>query len=74
MERTSHPGVYRRGGGYVAVYRRAGHQRKESVATFAEARALKLARDGEAQAERLGPTGPAPFQWTVFGLDSSRFL
>ncbi len=56
MQRTSHPGVYRRGGGYVAVYRRAGRQRKESARTFTEARALKLAREAEVAAERLGPT------------------
>jgi integrase len=56
MQRTAHPGVYRRGGSYVAVYRRAGRQRKEAAPTFTEARALKQARDAEAQAERLGPT------------------
>lgn len=56
MERTSHPGVYRRGGRYVAVYRRAGRQRKESARTFVEARALKMTREAEVAAERLGPT------------------
>jgi integrase len=40
----------------VAVYRRGGHQRKETVASFAEARAVKVARDAEVRAERLGPT------------------
>jgi integrase len=40
----------------VAVYRREGHQHKETVATFAEARAIKLSRDAEALRERLGPT------------------
>jgi integrase len=56
MQRTSHPGVYRRGRRYVVVYRRGGHQRKESARTLADARALKLARDAEARSQRLGPT------------------
>lgn len=56
LERTSHPGVYRRGLQYVAVYRRGGRQRKEFAATFAEARAIKVERDAEARDERRGPT------------------
>jgi integrase len=56
LERTAHPGVYRRGARYVAVYRRSGRQRKESAASFAEARAIKLARDAEAREKRRGPT------------------
>jgi hypothetical protein len=56
LKRTAHPGVYRRGARYVAVYRRGGRQRKESAATFAEARAIKLGRDAEAQEQRRGPT------------------
>jgi integrase len=40
----------------VAVYRRDGHQHKETVVTFAEARAIKIARDAESRRERLGPT------------------
>jgi integrase len=56
MQRTSHPGVYRRGRRYVVVYRRGGHQRKESAQTLADARALKIARDAEARSQRLGPT------------------
>jgi integrase len=54
--RTSHPGVYRRGRRYVAVYRWEGRQRKETVSSFAAARAVKVARQAEARAERLGPT------------------
>jgi integrase len=42
-------------GRFVAVYRRGGRQRKESAASFAEARALKLAREAEERAERGGP-------------------
>jgi integrase len=56
MQRTCHPGVYRRGRRYVVVYRRGGHQRKESALTLADARALKIARDAEARSLRLGPT------------------
>lgn len=56
LERTSHPGVYRRGPQYVAVYRRGGRQRKEFAATFDEARSIKLKRDAEVREERRGPT------------------
>ena len=38
------------------VYCAGGRQRKQSVDTLAEARALKLQRDGEARAVRRGPT------------------
>jgi integrase len=55
LQRTGHPGVYRRGSRFVGVYRRGGHQRKEAAASFAEARALKLAREAEERAERAGP-------------------
>jgi aryl-alcohol dehydrogenase-like predicted oxidoreductase len=56
LTRTSHPGVYRRGRSYVAVYRREGRQRKETVGSFAEARQIKVARQAESLAERMGPT------------------
>jgi hypothetical protein len=67
LERTAHPGVYRRGGQYVAVYRRDGRQRKESAATFAEARATKLAREllgdvAEEALERIQKT----VMWVLF--------
>lgn len=55
LRRTSQPGVYRRGQRFVAVYRREGRQHKESAASFAEARAIKRSREGEARADRLGP-------------------
>jgi integrase-like protein len=55
LEPTDVPGVYRRGSKFVVVYRAAGRQRKQSVDTLAEARALKLQRDGEARAVRRGP-------------------
>jgi len=44
FERTSVPGVYRRGGRYVVMFRDdRGRQRKRSAATLAEARAIKSA-------------------------------
>jgi hypothetical protein len=39
----------------VVVYRAEGRQRKQSADTLAEARAIKLKRDGEARAKRRGP-------------------
>jgi Phage integrase SAM-like domain len=56
MKQTSFPGVYRRGSRFVAVYRRGGRQCKQTAATFAEAREIKLTRDAEARAKRRGPT------------------
>ena len=42
LERTSTPGIYRRGGRYVVVFRDpSGRQRRRSAATFAEARVLR---------------------------------
>ncbi|MCU0309033.1 MAG: tyrosine-type recombinase/integrase [Thermoleophilia bacterium] len=42
LVRTSTPGIYKRGQGYVVVFRDpTGRQRKRSAATLAEARALK---------------------------------
>jgi hypothetical protein len=41
---------------FVVVYRVEGHQRKQSADTLADARAVKLQRDGEARAQRRGPT------------------
>jgi hypothetical protein len=56
LEPTEVPGVYRRGPKFVAIYRAAGRQHKQSAATLAEAKAIKLRRDGEARAVRRGPT------------------
>jgi hypothetical protein len=56
LERTDAPGIYRRGLKYVVVYRVEGRQRKQYAGTLAEARAIKLERDGEARALRRGPT------------------
>jgi integrase len=56
LERTAAPGIYRRGSKYVVVYRSDGRQRKQYADTLAAARAIKRRRDGEARAERRGPT------------------
>ncbi len=47
MERTRHPGIYKRGSRYVVIYRPAGKQRKESAGTLAEARKLRAARQAD---------------------------
>jgi hypothetical protein len=56
LEPTEVPAVYRRGSKFVVVYRAEGRQRKQSVDTLAEARVIKLQRDGAARAQRRGPT------------------
>jgi integrase len=56
LERTDAPGIYRRGSKYVVVYRVEGRQRKQYADTLAQARAIKLERNGEARAVRRGPT------------------
>ncbi len=56
MRTTSVPGVYARGSRWVVVYHEDGRQRKQSVATFAAARELKVRRRAEAAARRRGPT------------------
>jgi hypothetical protein len=45
MRTTSIPCVYAHGSRWIAVCREDGRQRKESVATFAAARELKVRRD-----------------------------
>jgi site-specific recombinase XerC len=56
LEPTGVRGVCRRGSKFVAVYRAGGRQRKQAADTLAEARAIKLARAGQARAARRGPT------------------
>jgi integrase len=47
LEKTRWPGIYRRGDKYVVIFRDAGgKQRRETVRTLDEARALKRRRDG----------------------------
>lgn len=52
MERTRHPGIYRRGSRYVVVWRHRGKQHKSFHRTLAEAR--------EAQGDRRRVGGRAP--------------
>jgi hypothetical protein len=56
LKPTDVPGVYRRGSKFVVVYRVDGRQRKQAADTMADARVIKLQRDGEARARRRGPT------------------
>jgi integrase len=54
LQRTRQPGVYRKANRFVAVYRVDGRQQKQYVATFEEARAIKLTRDAQARELRRG--------------------
>ena len=56
LEPIEVPGVYRRGSKLVVVDRVDGRRRKRAVESMADARAMRLQRDGEARAERRGPT------------------
>jgi len=56
LAKTSHPGVYRRGSRWVAVYREDGRQRKQSASTFREARGIKVRRTAEEASRRAGRT------------------
>lgn len=60
LQRTSIPGVYRRGESYVAVWRQGGRQQKASYATLAEARAAKRAHGQGLRAPRV-PAGFADY-------------
>jgi len=54
MEKTRHPGIYRRGGRYVVTWRYNGRQHKESVRTLAEA--LESQGKRRQHGERRPPT------------------
>jgi integrase len=47
MVKTATPGIYKRGGRYVVVYKVDGRQKKESARTLDEARKLKAARTAD---------------------------
>jgi integrase len=47
MVRTRHPGIFKRGSRYVAVYTAGGKQRKESARTLDDARRLKATRTAQ---------------------------
>ena len=44
MEKTRTPGIYKRGGHYVAIWRHRGKQHKESFSTYELAREAKARR------------------------------
>src|SRR4051812_22450499 len=58
MQRTRHPGIYRRGSRYVVVWRQRGRQHKEFHATFTEAREAK----GRRAAGDRRPASREPFE------------
>jgi hypothetical protein len=47
MEKTRHPGIYKRGSRYVVVWRANGKQHRKSSRTFDEARKLKSPRSAD---------------------------
>ena len=49
LQPTDVPGVYRRSSKFVVIHRAEGRQRKQAADTLAEAKAVKLRRDGEAR-------------------------
>lgn len=57
QERTSHPGVYKRGEAYIFTFRRGGRQHWGRRGTFKEAVDAKILAD--AGAELPGPVTPA---------------
>lgn len=68
MERTRHPGIYKRGSRYVVTYRLGGKQKKESTRTLEEARRLKATRQadlarGELQEATRVPFGEYAAEW-----------
>src|SRR4051794_2294071 len=48
LVKTKTPGVFKRGGRYVVVYRAGGRQRKQSCKTLDEARRVKRAHEADA--------------------------
>jgi hypothetical protein len=53
MEKTRHPGIYKRGSRYVVVWRHRGRQHKSFHRTLAEA------REGQGERRRTGERTPA---------------
>jgi integrase len=61
MEKTTTPGVYKRGGRYVIVYRVAGAQRYESFGTLEKARRAKSARTTDIDRGEFRPQSRVTF-------------
>lgn len=70
MEKTSVPGIYKRGGRYVFSYRVDGKQRWESAATLGEARKLKAARSTDVARGEFHDSSQFTFkQWAEAWVD-----
>ena len=62
MEKTRHPGIYKRGSRYVVVYKVDGVQHKESARTLDAARRLKAARTADRDRGELGEQSRVKFR------------
>ena len=62
MEKTRHPGIYKRGSRYVVVYKVDGVQKKESARTLDAARRLKAARTADRDRGELGEQSRVKFR------------
>ena len=62
LEKTNHPGIYKRGSRYVVVYYVDGRQRRETVGTMKAARKLKAARTTDRDRGELFESSNAPFR------------
>ena len=69
MERTRTPGIYKRGGRYVVVWRHRGRQHKSFHRSYEEAREAK----GQRQAGDRRPSSREPFEdYALAWVDSYR--
>ncbi len=63
MEKTRHPGIYKRGGRYVVVYRGGdGRQHKEAAPTLDQARKVKAARTADVARGEFHPQSRERFR------------
>lgn len=63
LEKTRHPGIYKRGGRYVVVYRDGGGaQRKQATRTLDEARKVKAARTADVARGEFHPASRERFR------------
>jgi integrase len=62
LEKTNHPGIYKRGNRYVVVYYVNGGQKRETVGTMKAARKLKAARTADRDRGELFEGSNAPFR------------
>ena len=69
LERTGTPGVYRRGGSFVTVWRERGRQRKTTFRSLADARRAKRAHD---RGERVPAVGSRFDRYAAEWIDTYR--